>query len=174
MSRTDQKEFQKPVGSSRKASTQTADARSSPSTTNTQAAGLDRERHVAAQRASHEAEILRQAVVPASMATAIRIDQISSRGYRAYLDRLLRDASNPTDPIEVMLLEQLAMTHFRIAQLHSKAGQAQGIEAEKMFSSAAARLLGEFRRTALAIRVYRAGVPDDKCEKKLKIHKLAR
>ena len=40
-------------------------------TANTQAAGLDQERHSAAQRAAHEAEILRKAVVPASMATAV-------------------------------------------------------------------------------------------------------
>ena len=142
-------------------------------TANAEAAGLDRDRHAAAQRAAHEAEILRKAVVPASMATAIRIDQVSASGYRAYPDRLLQDAGNPTDPIEIMMLEQLVMAHFRIAQLHGSAGQAQGIEAVKMLSSAAARLLGEFRRTALAIRVYRDGVPEDKTEKKLKIHKLA-
>lgn len=148
-------------------------ARTGPSTANAEAAGLDRERHTAAQRAAHEAEILRKAVVPASMATAIRIEQVSASGYRAYLDRLLKDAGEPTDPIEVMMLEQLAMAHFRIAQLHGKAGQAQGIEAEKMLCSAAARLLGEFRRTALAIRIYRAGVPEGKSGQKLKLHKLA-
>lgn len=142
-------------------------------TTTSQAAGLDHDRHAAAQRAAHEAEILRKAVVPAALATAIRINEISASGYRAYLDSLLLDAGNPTDPIEIMMLEQLVMAHFRIAQLHGSAGQAQGIEAVKMLSSAAARLLGEFRRTVLAIRVYRDGVPGDGVEKPPRLHKLA-
>jgi hypothetical protein len=136
-------------------------------------AGLDSERHLAAQRASHEAEIIRKAVVPASLATAIRIDQVGPNGYRAYLDLLMKEAGNPTDPIEVMMLEQLVMAHLRIAQLHGSAGQAQGIEAVKILCSAAARLLGEFRRTALAIRAYREGVPGDRSQKKPRLHKLA-
>jgi hypothetical protein len=136
-------------------------------------AGLDPSRHSCAQRAAQEAEVLRKVVVPAQLATAIRIDQVGPSGYRAYLDQLIKDAGHPTDPIEVLMLEQLVMAHFRIAQLHGSAGQAQGIEAVKMLSAAAARLLGEFRRTALAIRAYRAGVPGDSAERAPRLHKLA-
>jgi hypothetical protein len=135
--------------------------------------GLDLARHAAAQRAAREAEILDRAVVPALMATALQLDHVESTGYRVYLDRLRAAAGNPDDPIECMLLEQLTMAHFRIAQLHGGAGQSTGIEAQKILCAAAARLLGEFRRTALAIRVYRAGIPEGKAETKMKIHKLA-
>ena len=96
-----------------------------------------------------------------------------SKAYKVYLEQLIEDAGSPTDPIERMLLEQLALAHFRIGQLHVKAGLAEGIEAVKVYNSVAARMLGEFRRTALALRVYQAGVPKGKAEKKVKIHKLA-
>src|SRR5262245_11043553 len=75
--------------------------------------GLDPARHAAAQRAAREAEILDRAVVPALMATALQLDHVESTGYRVYLDRLRAAAGNPNDPIECMLLEQLAMAHFR-------------------------------------------------------------
>jgi hypothetical protein len=42
-----------------------------------------------------------------------------------------------------------------------------------LYNSVAARMLGEFRRTALALRVYQADVPKGKAAEKLKIHKLA-
>ena len=72
-----------------------------------------------------------------------------------------------------MLLEQLALAHFRIGQLHVSAGSAQGLEAVKVYNSVAARMLGEFRRTALALRVVQAGVPKGEAAKKVKLYKLA-
>ncbi len=81
--------------------------------------------------------------------------------------------SHPIDPIERMLLEQLALAHFRIGQLHVRASEAQGLEAVRVYNSVAARMLGEFRRTVLALRICQAEVPKKKAEGKLKIHKLA-
>jgi hypothetical protein len=108
------------------------------------------------------------------MATALGLDALfDSSGYKSYLEQLLQDAGNPKDPIEVMLLEQLALAHFRIGQLHASAGKAQGTEAAKIYNSAAARLLGEFRRTALALRVYRARVPEGQPAHRLRIYKRA-
>ena len=72
-----------------------------------------------------------------------------------------------------MLLEQLALAHFRIAQLHVCAGTAKSIEGAKVYNSVTARLWGEFRRTALALRAYRAHVPEGKSMQKLKIFKMA-
>ena len=124
------------------------------------------------QRAARQAEALRQ-VFPACMAVALSLHgQIGPSGYKAYLTQLLKDAGDPVDPIERMLLEQLALAHFRIAQLHADAGRAQGVEAVKIYNSIASRLLGEFRRTALAIRLYRTRLPEGKAEK-LKVFKVA-
>src|SRR4029077_19969518 len=98
------------------------------------------------------AEILRTVIFPGRMAAALGLDSIvESPAYRIYLDRIMDDAGNPSDPIERMLLEQLTLAHFRIADLHVGASTAKGIEAMKIYNSGASRLLGEFRRTALAL-----------------------
>ena len=138
-------------------------------------AGLDPARHAAAQKRAQQAEILRKGAFPALMATALSIDPYFETGaYRIYLEQLKQDAGNPTDPIEVMLIEQLCMAHWRIAQLHVSAGQAKSVEAIKAYNSATARLWGEFRRTALALRVYQGAATKGKAADKLKIFKAAR
>ena len=78
-------------------------------------------------------------------------------GYDAkdYLAKFLRDAGQPTDPIERLMLEQLALAHFRLITLHGQASRATQPEAMKIFNAAAVRLMGEIRRYALAIRAYR-------------------
>ena len=72
-----------------------------------------------------------------------------------------------------MMVQQLVLAHFRIAQLHAAAGQAQALEGIKILNSAAARMLGEFRRTALALRLYCGRVPEGQPEKNLKVFKIA-
>jgi hypothetical protein len=115
------------------------------------------------QRAARGAELLRLTAFPS--ATALGLDAlVDPTGCRCYLDAVIRDAGGPTDPIEVMMLEQLALAHHRIAQLHGCAGQANQPEAVKVYSAAAARLWGEFRRTALALRLYRGRAPGDRAE----------
>src|SRR5262245_7623667 len=128
----------------------------------------------AAERAAHQAEALRSAVFPSCMALALGLDnQVGPSGYRAYLEQLLKDAGDPFDPIERMLIEQLGLAHFRVAQLHADAGRAQGVEAAKIYNAVAARLLGELRRTALALCVYRGQLPKGKAAEKLKVYKMA-
>ncbi len=103
-----------------------------------------------------QAEALRKVVFPSCMATALGLDlRIGPAGYQRYLEQLLLEAGSPSDPIERMMVEQLALAHFRVGQLHVGAAQAKSVEVVKLYNSATARLLGEFRRTALALRDYR-------------------
>lgn len=104
-----------------------------------------------------QASLVKRAVVPATMATALGLDgEIGPAGYRLFLDGLMRDAGDPTDPVEVMLLEQLALCHLRSMQLQGQAGGAKGLEAIELYNAAAARLTAEFRKTALALKEYRS------------------
>jgi hypothetical protein len=136
--------------------------------------GLDAARHAAAQRAARGAEVLRKGAFAALMASALSLDQLlETSAYRAYLEEVLAQAGNPTDPIERMLVEQTCLAHFRVAQLHVGASQAKGAEVVKMYNAVAARLLGEMRRTALALRAYRTRFPEHKPEKNLKLFKAA-
>jgi hypothetical protein len=139
------------------------------------APGLDDARHVAGQRTAQAAQVLREQLFAALMADALGYnDPFDGQAAKTYLERLLEDAGRPRDPIERMMLEQLAVAHFRIAQLHVRAQKAQGVEAAKLYNAAAARLLGEFRRTALALRAYRGRLPEDRSDAKCKILKLAK
>lgn len=73
-----------------------------------------------------------------------------------YLDKLLEEAGSPNDPVERMLVEQLALAHHNLGRLYLQAAQAATTEEAEVFNTAAARLLAEFRRLALALREYRA------------------
>jgi hypothetical protein len=72
------------------------------------------------------------------------------------LDRLAANTVDPGDAVEVMMIEQLTLCHFRAAQLQAQAAEAKGLEAIQIYNIAAARLLAEFRKTALALQTYRA------------------
>jgi hypothetical protein len=137
-------------------------------------AGLDAAQHAAAQRAAHQAEGLRTCVIPALMASAFpALAQFSAAGFKVHLERTLADLGNPTDPVQRMMIEQLVLAHFRIAQLHVDAGYVKGAEGMKLYTAATARLLGEFRRTALALRAYGTTTPESRAEKNVKLFKAA-
>ena len=79
----------------------------------------------------------------------------TSNGFRAYLAEFLRDAGATEDPIEVMLLQQIALAHFRVGGLHAQAAETARCEAAKVYNAAAVRLLGELRKTVVALQDYR-------------------
>jgi hypothetical protein len=137
--------------------------------------GLDEARHAAAQRSAHGGEVLREGVFPALMATSLALDKFfDSNAYRVYLAGVMRDLGDPKDPIERMLIEQLCLAHFRVAQLHGAAGQASGLEGMKLLNTVAARMLGDMRRTALSLKAYRTtAVPTNSEKSQVKLFKAA-
>ena len=106
------------------------------------------------QHAGHLRQTVPSIFMFASLSQAFKI--IDQRAYKIYRDDLLADCGNPTDPIEVMIIEQLALAHFGVGLLSCKAANAGKVEAVGVYSGAAARLMGEFRRSALALQAYRA------------------
>ena len=118
------------------------------------------------QRHAVQADAIHRTVFPACMATALGLDQhFDASGYAAYVQNLLDDTGVQHDPIQRMLVEQLALAHLRIAQLHAQANQSKELEAIKLYTAAAARLLGEFRRTALAVQQARTPSRDAKVQR---------
>ena len=108
-------------------------------------------------------------IMNASMSTRLGAEE-----FALFRDKLLVDAGAPTDPIEVMLVEQIALTHFAIGRLHIKACSMDNAKLSVAFTDAATRLLGEFRRCSLALEEYRSrriarkerSVSNDGAEKK--------
>jgi len=117
---------------------------------------LTAQQSAALEKAEREADLIEHAIFAASLAGAVSSgNRVGPNGYRIYLERLLKRAGDPQDPIERMLIKQMALAHFRVAQLHVQAAEATTAEDAKQYSTMAIRLAGELRRTALAIRQYR-------------------
>jgi len=85
--------------------------------------------------------------------------QTPPNGYLRYMHNTIREAGAPRDPVERMLIEQITLAHHNIGRLHSSAAAAKTIDEAKVYNAAAAKLLGEFRRTALALKQYREPTP---------------
>lgn len=101
--------------------------------------GLNEAHHAAVQRSAHGGEVLREGLFATFMATALNLDKFfDARAYRIYLANVMRDLGDPKDPIERMLIEQLCLAHFRVAQLHGVAGQANGLEGTKLLNTVTA------------------------------------
>lgn len=83
-------------------------------------------------------------------------EKINPDAFKLYRDIILHEAGNPTDPIERMLIEQLALAHFSIGQLRIRACATENPKMAIAFSDAATRLLSELRRCSLALEDYRA------------------
>ena len=103
-----------------------------------------------------QASVVKRGITPTALAMVLDMENmIVAAGCRVYLDDLVRESGNPSDPVEIMLLEQLAMCHQYSIQMQALSKKAEGIEAIELYMSGAARLSGEFRKTALALKEYR-------------------
>ena len=103
-----------------------------------------------------QASVVKRGITPTALAMVLDMENmIVAAGCRVYLDDLVKESGSPLDPVEIMLLEQTAMCHLLSMKLQSKASGAEGTEAIELYLSGAARLSGEFRKTALALKEYR-------------------
>ncbi len=82
-------------------------------------------------------------------------ERFDPRAFKVYRDKLLKDAGSPSDPIEIMLIEQLALAHFNIGRLQLKSCSAENSKLAIAYADAATRLFGEFRRCSLALEDFR-------------------
>jgi hypothetical protein len=90
----------------------------------------------------------------AAMGTKIR--GVDPESYILYHERLLADCGNPSDPIEQMLIQQLAQAHFSLGLLFAKTSNGGHVAATAAYCAATARLMAEFRRSSLGLQAYRA------------------
>jgi len=83
-------------------------------------------------------------------------EQIGPDAFLVFRKLMLEEAGSPADPIERMLIEQLALAHFSIGQLRIRSCATDVPKMSLAFSDSATRLLGEFRRCSLALEDYRS------------------
>jgi hypothetical protein len=75
-----------------------------------------------------------------------------------YLKRIFKEAGDPKDPIERMMIEQLVLAHHKVGELYVRAESTKNPQEQAVYNAAAGDLLSGFRRTALALKRYRASV----------------
>ena len=103
-----------------------------------------------------QASVVKRGITPTALAMVLDMENmIGAAGCRFFLDEMIQESGNPSDPLEIMLLEQTAMCHQYSIQMQALSKKAEGIEAIELYLSGAARLSGEFRKTALALKEYR-------------------
>ena len=103
-----------------------------------------------------QASVVKRGITPTALAMVLDMENmIGAAGCRVYLDEMIQESGNPSDPVEIMLLEQLAMCHQYSIQMQALSKKAEGTEAIELYLSGAARLSSEFRKTALALKEYR-------------------
>ena len=102
-----------------------------------------------------QALVIEHGLLAAWLASALPMNELTSIGYKTYLDDLLKQAGATGDPIEKMLIEQAALTHLCSAHLHAMAGAAKTIDMTSDYCAMGGRLLAETRKTALALAAYR-------------------
>jgi hypothetical protein len=113
--------------------------------------------------AQQKAESLRELGTAAYLyaaAASVVGDTYDVPAWKCYLDSFLEEAGNPSDPVERMLLEQLALAHHSLGRLHVWAGSRQSVAEAALVYAAIARLVGELRRTALTLKAYRQSTAD--------------
>jgi hypothetical protein len=86
---------------------------------------------------------------------AAMFPKIDTAAFKIFRDRLLADAGNPSDPIEVMMIEQIVLAHMNIGRLQFKSATSDSLDAAKVYGGLAIQLLGEFRRTCLGLQALR-------------------
>lgn len=103
-----------------------------------------------------QASVVKRGITPTALAMVLDMkNMIGASGCRVFLDEMIQESGNPSDPVEIMLLEQLAMCHQYSIQMQVLSKKAEGTEAVELYLSGAARLSSEFRKTALALKEYR-------------------
>lgn len=95
-------------------------------------------------------------VLPAVLQSVLKLDTTGRpAGIKAYVDRVLKEAGDPKDPLERMLIEESLLAHHLALQLVARAADCDTAQLAATYGGAAARLFAEVRRTSLAIREYR-------------------
>ena len=112
--------------------------------------------------AAEQARRLRE-VAPAAFlygtTAAILGEAVDVEGWKAYLDDFLKQLglTAAAGPVARMMGVQLALCHFAVARLHVRAATRTSPAEVAAYHAAVARLMTEFRRTALALKAYAAG-----------------
>src|ERR1700722_10540247 len=83
------------------------------------------------------AGLLRDVLVPDMMRRAISPNgTMDSETFEVHRTELLRDAGNPKDPLERMLIEQAGLAHVMVIELHGRCTSAESVPSAVLYATA--------------------------------------
>lgn len=110
-----------------------------------------------AARVRREAVVLKDVLFQGEFLAAAGVDkEVSSVGARAHLLQFREAAGAPTDPVEQLLLDVLALARLRLARVHALSEQATSPELIRTYLLAGCRLQSEISKTILTLAAYRS------------------
>lgn len=116
------------------------------------APGLDADTHARGQKSAAKAETIRNGRLFATYAQmVIGIGKFDLDDIQTYIDTLVDDLKATGDPLRRILIEQMALVHFRLAHLNAHSMDAKSTESLKVYNAGCGRLLAELRRLAFTI-----------------------
>jgi hypothetical protein len=105
---------------------------------------------------NHQAAVVENVYYPSMTLASLGLDENTSIiGMRLVLARFKEAAGNPSDPVERLLLDQLATAHFKIPALFARSEEATSIDFKALYLSAATKLLSTLGQLVTVLSTYR-------------------
>jgi hypothetical protein len=106
---------------------------------------------------NRQAGALKNVYFAGQMVSSLGLDDaVGVAGARLFLASFRQEAAAGGDPVERLLLDQLALAHLQVARLHALAAQSERLEFKQLYTNAAVRLLGATAQLVGALTAYRA------------------
>lgn len=113
---------------------------------------------------------MRKAILPSLVANAVHLEKhISTPTVGAYMDDFAQRAGSIKDPVEEVIVRQIAQADLIIGQLLAQTTRATNALAAQTYGTTACRLIAEVRRLALALKQYRSS---DESRKTTIVHQV--
>ncbi len=81
---------------------------------------------------------------------------IAPEAFIEFRQQFLKDCGSPKDPLVILMVDQVLIANFAVGRLHFRSVTAKTSDAAVAYANCAAHLLGELRRSVLALDVLRS------------------
>jgi hypothetical protein len=113
-----------------------------------------------------QAAFLRQYFFAATVPAALCVENaVSVRAVDLYLQRFRAEAGGPADPVERVLLDQLAVAHLQVGEYFRRAAEEPKLEFRQLYANTAVRLLGAVCQLASTLATCRASTRPRQCRR---------
>jgi hypothetical protein len=105
---------------------------------------------------NRQTSVLQNVLFASQARASLSLDGTASiSSFRVFFARFWSEAGSPRDPVEKLLLEQLAVAHLKVGELYALAAAVKALEFKQLYGNAAVRLLGMVCQLVGTLATYR-------------------